>query len=708
MNTICALIITLLASAFQATTAPRFVLSCSPTNDLFRVLKNSEASCARAATPIEAVNRAAKGGTVLLLADGYPAHRVSIDQAVLAVADARNLRVYLEYPETIPGLVSFSNAPRAAVWERGVVAADHFGNELPPLSILALHECYFLPVKVEKPWLVAGRVAGFDRAVYGLPTNSFPLLFEIPERRIIVATTKLSGFVTARYAPSAHWLLIWETILSRLSPDSPPLTLKATPLVAPAYGPSEKLPRNIEQRTFNGAANWLLNSRLLVPPSRTNEIYAALKRNRESLPLPSAKIATGDGSLGILEGYSSGVAHTGDQLQRTPLRADCHAESAAVLALSQLLENNKRAGRIANNLLDYVYFHSDMCQGPRADEKHGAFGLIGWGGISPTWLVANYGDDNGRAILGTIATAAALKTDKWDEVLAKAMIGNFRTTGKLGFRGDRIDNPDLAKGWKSFYAAAPVNYSPPFEAVMWACYLWTYRATGHEPFFQRTTNAITMTMNVYPDGWRWKDNMERARMLLCLAWLVRLEDTPQHREWLRTVAYDLLQRQEPNGAIREWLGTTGGGHYQIPKSNEAYGTAETPLIQQNGDPASDQLYTTGFALLGLHEAAAVTGDAKLKRAADKLAEFLCRIQIRSKEKSYLNGWWFRAFDDRRWEYWASSADMGWGAWSVEAGWGQSWTAVTLALRQKKTTFWELTEPVRIREEFDRWKPKMLE
>ena len=197
-------------------------------------------------------------------------------------------------------------------------------------------------------------------------------------------------------------------------------------------------------------------------------------------------------------------------------------------------------------------------------------------------------------------------------------------------------------------------------------------------------------------------------MLLCLSWLVQLEDTPRHRDWLLTVARDLLERQQPNGAIREWLGGTGGGHYQIPKSNEAYGTAETPLIQQNGDPASDQLYTTGFALLGLHEAAEATGDTTVKRAADRLAEFLCRIQIRSKEKPYLNGWWFRAFDDRRWEYWASSADMGWGAWSVEAGWGQSWTAITLALRQKKVTLWELSQSVRIREEFDQWKPRMLE
>ena len=98
----------------------------------------------------------------------------------------------------------------------------------------------------------------------------------------------------------------------------------------------------------------------------------------------------------------------------------------------------------------------------------------------------------------------------------------------------------------------------------------------------------------------------------------------------------------------------------------------------------------------MHEAVAATGDAKLKNAEDRLAEFLCRIQIRSREFPWLDGAWFRAFDDRRWEFWSSSADIGWGAWSVEAGWGQSWTATALALRQEKTSFWDATKNPRLK------------
>jgi hypothetical protein len=204
-------------------------------------------------------------------------------------------------------------------------------------------------------------------------------------------------------------------------------------------------------------------------------------------------------------------------------------------------------------------------------------------------------------------------------------------------------------------------------------------------------------MKVYPGEWRWKDNLERAHILLSLAWLVRVQDTAEHRQWLKTIAGDLLKHQAVSGAIHDWMDGTGGGHLQIPQSNEEYGTHETPLIQQKGDPSSDQLYTTGFALLGLHEAVAATGDRSLKQAEDRLAEFLCRIQIRSHELPWLDGAWFRAFDDRRWEFWASSADVGWGAWSVESGWGQTWTAATLGLRQQKKSFWDATKNDRLKD-----------
>jgi hypothetical protein len=244
---------------------------------------------------------------------------------------------------------------------------------------------------------------------------------------------------------------------------------------------------------------------------------------------------------------------------------------------------------------------------------------------------------------------------------------------------------------------------------MWACYLWAYKQTGFDLFLKRAKTAIGMTIAAYPDKWIWTNGIqqERAKMLLPLAWLVRVEDTPEHREWLRKIANDLLASQDECGAIREELGEPGKGSFPPPSSNETYGIYETPLIQKNGDAVCDLLYTVDFAFLGLHEAAAATGDQLYLDAEDKLAKFLCRIQIRSEKHPELDGGWFRAFDFNRWEYWASSGDKGWGAWCIETGWTQSWITAVLGLRQIKSSFWDFTKDSKIEKYFDGLQKQML-
>ncbi len=83
-----------------------------------------------------------------------------------------------------------------------MVASDAFGPELPRMRILMIHDCRMLPVEAARPHLVSAWVAGFDTAVYGLPDKTWPLLFEHPQGHLLVATTKLSHFVTGRYSPS--------------------------------------------------------------------------------------------------------------------------------------------------------------------------------------------------------------------------------------------------------------------------------------------------------------------------------------------------------------------------------------------------------------------------------------------------------------------------------------------------------------------------
>ena len=154
---------------------------------------------------------------------------------------------------------------------------------------------------------------------------------------------------------------------------------------------------------------------------------------------------------------------------------------------------------------------------------------------------------------------------------------------------------------------------------------------------------------------------------------------------------ELLKNQVECGGIREELGDDSSGMFGKPKSNAAYGLHEAPLIFDNGDPIVDMLYTTNFAFIGLNEAAKATGSPELKAAVDKMSDFLTRIQVRSERFKNVDGAWFRAFNYQNWDYWASNADAGWGAWSTLTGWIQSWIIATQGLLEMDSSIWELTK-----------------
>ena len=683
------------------------VFRCSPSNDVYRVLSASGARYARYETPAEAVAKAPRGAGVLLLAEGYPAETTTIDAALFAQAAKKKLRLYVEYPATLPDMTVGS--PRHVKWERAVVASDAFAPALEKLRILGIQDCRFVPVGLGRADIVVARVAGFDHAIYGLPGKDvFPILFEHPRGGLLVATTKLSQFVTGRYAPSDAWRPIWKHVLAWLCPGRTVPELNWTPSVRPSFAREEILPADVERQAFRRGSAVYDHARFFVHPAWQQEYEKAVRVNESVAEKPKPEWPLGDGSLGVLEGFASAVRQDGSQAVRYMVRNDCTGEASFQMALAGRLENRPGDSRIAANLSDYIYFLSPLSKGPRADPQSPSFGLLGW--AYPDSMGVFYGDDNARSMLGTIGTAALLQSDRWDEGVLRCLLANLRTTGKLGFRGNRLDEKPLHKnGWRYYFNSEKTNYAPHYEAHLWACFLWAYRQTGYRPFLDRTKTALRMTVEAYPEQWHWTNGIqqERARMLLPLAWLVRVEDTPEHRQWLRKITQEMLSFQDASGAIREELGAPGKGDYGPPKSNAAYGTREATLISKNGDPLCDLLYTTNFAFLGLHEAAAATGEALYTDAAEKLAKFLCRIQVRSEVHPELDGWWYRAFEYKRWDYWASNADSGWGVWSTETGWTQAWIASVLGMRQMKTSLWELTSGSRIGKQLDHLLPQLF-
>jgi hypothetical protein len=407
-------------------------------------------------------------------------------------------------------------------------------------------------------------------------------------------------------------------------------------------------------------------------------------------PPVSQQLPNGDGSLGILEGHVSNINYDGTQQYRYWVRADVQGEVAYALAAAGNLLHKDEYYKVAKNLVNFIFYHSNLRDGNKNDKNSPAYGLIGWSVTHPGVF---YGDDNARCILGLVGASAYMNTSEWDTKILEAILANFRTTGKEGFRGPRLSEQDILKeGWKYFENRDLINPHPHFESWMWACYLWLYDKTGYKPLLQKTKEAIRLTMEAYPEKWKWTNGIqqERARMILPLAWLVRIENTAEHRRWLDEVVEKLLSNQMECGAIREELGGAGG-QYGRTKSNKEYGLHEAPLIFENGDPVADMLYTSNFAFFSLNEAAHATGNKKYKIAVNKLSDFLTRIQIKSSRHKDLDGGWFRAFDYNRWDYWASNADVGWGAWSTLTGWIQSWIVSTQLLVERDNSYWELTK-----------------
>jgi hypothetical protein len=662
---------------------------------------NSNGEYLRVASADKALEMAAPGSGLLILADNYPEQKVVLSEDFFNKAKNKKLRMYIEFPDSLPGMKT--GEIQKIEKERGVVTSNVFDEFLKEMRIIMLHDCHYVEVETQDSYIVMAKVAGFDTAVFGLDsTETHPILFEYSDTNILVSTTKLSHFVTGRYSPKDAWEPIWGFIFKWLHADKKAPDLNWTETVQPSYKETEEITEERRMQAVQRGVDWFYKSSLLT---------AAFDKDEKQTVNEDSKNSDGQntyGKNGIYECFLSEIHYDGSQPIGKSTRADCASEAAMALAVNGFLTENQRDKNTATNLQDFVYFNSRMQGGPRARIDSPSYGFIDWYTREDDNKGVYYSDDNARVILGTLTSAAALKTDRWDEGMLKAILANFRTTGPAGFKPRRLEEMDLQKlGWEYYANDEYYHFSPHYQSWIWATYLWLYDKTQYKPLLELSKTGIKNMMNAYPNEWHWTNGLqqERARMILPLAWLLRVEDTPEHRKWLYQMVDDLLSYQDESGAIRETLGSEGHGKYAPPKSNAEYSTNEAPLIQENGDPVADMLYTSNFAFFSLTEAAAVTGDERLKNAVQKLADFMVRIQVSSKIHPELDGAWYRAFEFNRWEYWASNADQGWGVWSTETGWTQGWIATMLMMQELKTNIWDFTAESKVALHFEDYQLK---
>ncbi len=688
---LCLWLFLLLFTGYSNAQAPVFYFCGKANNDLFQVLKSEGLAVKRFDEVSNTIRAANKGALVFVIADGYPKLQPekSLSASLLDLARKKNLHLYVEYPAAYPGL-AIQQDPVVMQLERAVITSDAFGSSLKPMSILSINNAHVLVTDAKNPLMVIGKVAGFDSAPFGLKdTKTNPVLFE--QQGTMIATTGLSHFARGRYGPTASWKIVWTTIISRLSGIND-FSFKHWPEnVHPTYTKDAELPDSARRSSVKKGVEWFYKGRFFIDESWKAEW---LKYQGDGLapfgPPVKRESKNGDGSLGILEGHASNIYFDGKQQYRYWMRADVQGEASMALASAANMFGNEDYRKKAENLINFTLHGSNLRAGRKNDSTSDAFGLIGW---ATTNSETFYGDDNARAILGILGASGYLHTGKWDKEMVEAILANFRTTGKSGFRGERLEEKNIIKnGWKYYWQKDSKHISPHFESWMWALYLWLYDKTKYEPLLTRTKEAIRITMEAYPNEWLWGSSMQtqRARMILPLAWLLRIENTPEHRQWLDRVTKDLLKSQVESGAIQEEIGV-GVGRFKPVNSNTAYGTDEGPIIFRNGDPASCMLYTCNFAVFSLNEAAHATGDTSYVNAVKKLSNFLTRIQVSSVTNPDLDGAWFRAFDFKRWDYWGSNSDAGWGAWCTLTGWIQSWIVTTQVQIEQDQSYWALTK-----------------
>ena len=81
---------------------------------------------------------------MLVLAEGYPQTMTALTSATFEEATQKRLRLYVEYPQWLPDLTI--GPAQQVKFERGVVASTFFGDRLPPLRIVLVSSCRYLPV----------------------------------------------------------------------------------------------------------------------------------------------------------------------------------------------------------------------------------------------------------------------------------------------------------------------------------------------------------------------------------------------------------------------------------------------------------------------------------------------------------------------------------------------------------------------------------
>ncbi|MCS7222861.1 MAG: terpene cyclase/mutase family protein [Anaerolineae bacterium] len=160
-----------------------------------------------------------------------------------------------------------------------------------------------------------------------------------------------------------------------------------------------------------------------------------------------------------------------------------------------------------------------------------------------------------------------------------------------------------------------------------------YQITGEYSYRSAAERGLRwLYEHILPDGrmrtsfetagveqWR-PPSSETAEALKAFSLAYGILRIPSYRDAINRLGAFLLRLQHPNGAIRN-----------------ADDSCRHASLQTDPD-LTDLVYTDSYALLALQEAFQATGEQRFREAADRLADFLVRVQCRGESPRWDGGW----------------------------------------------------------------------
>ena len=335
-------------------------------------------------------------------------------------------------------------------------------------------------------------------------------------------------------------------------------------------------------------------------------------------------------------------------------RPDCNAEVARVIAEYKKITGDGRYDGLYRNVTNWLLKTQDN------DE------LSAWYGTFPFYLIDG-------SVVETVSGISLYQNDNGKVLIA--LLDMYKITGALRLLESAVKLADYWAGIQrpeGFFVrkdggkTQTIPEGPCFVLWLATGLMMCYKATGKEKYRKSADKAFEYVLGLQMKNGRMKTTYE----------IDKKEDWRPVSSETAIALYALSKSYIESGDAKYLKPLNNAGKYLLSLQDKSGGICncsdDCPEASlQSNKSLCDLVYTQGFALMGLAEAAKATGQSVYTEGAKKLAEFLTSIQC-SGESPLWDGAWRGSFNIDTWQ-WDGRAnqnnpiDEG-GMYSVYTGW----------------------------------------